>query len=257
MPALALPAFWGAITAGAAGAAGIVGAKISSGAAQDAASTTGAAATHAADLQSQATQQALDFQKEQAENAFQNNEASRQGNYGQFAAQQTRLKSVGEALGIPNAGGMEIPAYVPGVDPRISGAPPSVGQPAGAPATASGSVPPLTALSNPSAWMSLVGNPTQLSAWVQQGLGPNANPSLVNYYVGKIQGQPGANPTEQAGSANYWLQKLQSDPSVTGAPPASSSASAGSVGSYLTPYAPVPVAPGLTAPAAGSVGSYL
>lgn len=220
-----------------------------------AAQTQATAATHAADLQAQATQQALDFQKEQSENAFQNNEASRQGNYGQFAAQQTRLKSVGEALGIPNAGGMEIPAYVPGVDPRISGAPPSVGQPAGAPATASGSVPPLTALSNPSAWMSLVGNPTQLSAWVKQGLGPSADPNLVNYYVGKIQGQPGANPTEQAGSANYWLQKLQSDPSVTGAPPAASMASAGSVGSYLTPYAPVAAAPGLSMP--GSVGSYL
>lgn len=246
MPALALPAFWGAITAGAAGTAGIVGAKISSGAAKDAAATTGAAATHAADLQSQATQQALDFQKEQAENAFQNNEASRQGNYGQFSAQQTRLKSVGEALGIPNAGGMEIPAYVPGVDPNLGGpSMPSVGQAAGAPASGNPT--------DPAAIMAqLTQNYQKLGV---QPTGPGSGPTDAAYYAQRIAQTGGLTPANMS----YWFGpqgRIATDLSKAGAP-ASSSASAGSVGSYLTPYAPVPVAPALTAPAAGSVGSYL
>jgi hypothetical protein len=70
-------------------------------------------------------------------------------------------------------------------------------------------------LSDPSAWMGLVGNQSQLTQWVQQQ-NPNLSPGLVQYYASKIQGQPGANPTEQAGSANYWMQKIQSDPTTGG-----------------------------------------
>lgn len=69
-------------------------------------------------------------------------------------------------------------------------------------------------LGDPSTWMNLVRNPTQLAQWVRSGLGPNASDQLVNYYVGKIQQQPGANLNEQAGSAGYWMDKLQRDPNI-------------------------------------------
>lgn len=73
-------------------------------------------------------------------------------------------------------------------------------------------------LSDPSSWMNLVGNDQQLRSWVQSQQ-PQlfaSNPSLLDYYVSKIKGQPGANPTEQAGSANYWAGKIGQDPGVTG-----------------------------------------
>jgi hypothetical protein len=70
-------------------------------------------------------------------------------------------------------------------------------------------------LSDPNAWMGLVGNDAQLTQWVQQQ-NPGLSPDLVQYYVGKIKGQPGANPTEQAGSANYWADKLKADPTTGG-----------------------------------------
>jgi len=75
-------------------------------------------------------------------------------------------------------------------------------------------------LSDPHAWMSLVGNQDQLRQFVSQGLGAAAQrkPDLVDYYMKKIQGQPGANAQEQAGSAQYWMDKMQQDPNVTGRP---------------------------------------
>ncbi len=233
----------------------VYGASKQSGAAQEGAQAVADAQKYAADLQAQGAAQALAFTKGQAENAFQNSESARQGNYGQYAAAQRRLGSVGQLVGF---GPREIPAYVPGVDPNFTGAPasaamPSVGQATGAPPPASAST--SANLSDPSAWMSLVSNTPALSSWVQQGLGPTASPDLVNYYIGKIKGQPGANPTEQAGSANYWMQKLQSDPNVTGRAAAPAVASVGSYLStpYQAPYAPTPITPGLP----GSVGSYL
>lgn len=106
----------------------------------------------------------------------------------------------------------------PPVSPAPSPAPPPVTPPPASTAPPTTSAPPAAApidfgnLNDPAAWMNLVRNPEQLRAWVQQGLGPNADAQLINYYVGKVQGQPGANPTEQAGSANYWLDKLRRDP---------------------------------------------
>ncbi len=227
----------------------VYGASKQSGAAQEGAQAVADAQKYAADLQAQGAAQALAFTKGQAENAFQNSESARQGNYGQYAAAQRRLGSVGQLVGF---GPREIPAYVPGVDPTMrtrSGREAPARSPPPASASTSAN------LSDPSAWMSLVSNTPALSSWVQQGLGPTASPDLVNYYIGKIKGQPGANPTEQAGSANYWMQKLQSDPNVTGRAAAPAVASVGSYLStpYQAPYAPTPITPGLP----GSVGSYL
>jgi hypothetical protein len=115
----------------------------------------------------------------------------------------------------PYANGGTTPITIP---PGFSvKAGPAAGQnlPTGTPAA-----PNFGNLSDPSTWMSLVGNDAMLKQWVTQGLGTKgaATPGLVDYYVGKIKGQPGANATEQAGSAAYYLQKLQNDPNVTGKP---------------------------------------
>lgn len=90
-------------------------------------------------------------------------------------------------------------------------------------------------LTQPATWMALVGNSAQLSTWVKQYLGPNADPGLVQYYVQAIQKSPGANPSEQAGSAQYWQQKIAQDPSLTGQPGGSSG---GSSGTDLTQFNP-------------------
>ena len=72
-------------------------------------------------------------------------------------------------------------------------------------------------LSDPSKWMALVQNDAQLTDFVTKGLGNAASvPGLVDYYKGKVKGQPGANPTEQAGSAAYWNEKFANDPNRTG-----------------------------------------
>lgn len=256
MPAaIAIPLALGLGTA----TAGVVGAKLSSGAAEDAAGLQTNAANHAADVQAQSTADALKFQEQQAENQFQNSQTTQLANYNQSKAKYGAIAGVGAQYGL-NLGPM--PDYVPGVDPHYdTGATPlpgsvagSTGGTPGAPPAAPGSIaattnpaqggasglPPASALANPSAWMSLVQNPTQLAQWVQS-TAPGMSPSLVNYYVGKIQGQPGANATEQAGSAQYWAQKIASDPSLGG------SAAPGSVNAAASPYNAM-TAPTMTAP---------
>lgn len=229
------------------GGAAVTGAVINSRSAHNAADVTASAATNAADLQAQASQQALDFQKEQAENAYQNNEASRQGNYGQFAAGQTRLKSVGEALGIPGASGMQIPAYVPGVDPNIGGAP----SPAAGGSSSATSANP----TDPAAIMAQLTKNYQALGVAPTGVG--SGPTDIAYYARKIADTGGLT----AANSAYWFGptgRIATDLSKAGSPSTSSTAAApGSVGSYMTAYAPVPTAPPLTMPSPGSVGSYL
>lgn len=75
------------------------------------------AATKAAQLQDAAAQRAEAFQRAQGENAYQNDEATRKANYDQWAAGQALHNKVRAALGY---GAADIPAYVPGVDPRFT-----------------------------------------------------------------------------------------------------------------------------------------
>lgn len=204
--------------------------------AEDSAKTQADAASHAADLQKQAADDTLNFTKQQSENDYRNQEVTRKANYDQYAAQRSRLGTLGSMLGLPAP---DIPDYVPSQDPNFTGSGPTgptTGQPSGSTnSTPSGD------LTNPSTWMSLVGNNQALSSWVTQGLGSAASkPGLVDYYVGKIKGQPGANATEQAGSAAYWLNKLKSDPNVTGAPSGTLATPTpqptGTLGSMVAPY---------------------
>lgn len=121
MPAaLALPAFWGAVTAGAAGTAGVIGAHMQSGAANDAATLQTQAANHAADVQGKTAADTIAFQRQQAENDYQNQETTRQANYGQWLAKQKSNNTIRQALGLR---AVETPAYVPSVDPNFQQTP--------------------------------------------------------------------------------------------------------------------------------------
>lgn len=214
MPAaVAVPLITGGITAG----PSLFGANKQANAASDAAAIQAQAQQkiaemnanaqkYAADLAANANAQALNFSKANAENAFANSEVARAGNYDQWAAAQRRVGSVGKLLGF---GDRAIPDYRPGVDPNYTGAGGGSSLTAALP-TSFGN------LSDPSTWMGLVQHPSQLSSFVQ-GIAPTMDPSLVSYYVQKIQGQPGANPTEQAGSAQYWANKIINDPTLAGA----------------------------------------
>ena len=62
-------------------------------------------------------------------------------------------------------------------------------------------------LSDPNAWMSMVGNTPQLQSWLKAAY-PNLDQAGIDYYTKGIQEKPGANPTEQAGSAQYWLGRI-------------------------------------------------
>jgi hypothetical protein len=68
------------------------------------------AATHAADLQSKSAADALAFQKQQAAQDFANAQTTAQANYGQWAARQGRLSTLGQMVGLQP---FNIPAYVP------------------------------------------------------------------------------------------------------------------------------------------------
>lgn len=200
-----------ALAAGSA-TAGIVGSKISSNAGKDAASSQGDAAVKAAQIQADSANKQGELTAKSAADALAYSRQQSQLSLDQYNQQQQRLqpyRNLGAfALGQPMSEGpapLTLP-NLPGTQTTPNTGPAASGQA------------PSGNLTDPSAWMSLVGNDAELSKWVTQGLGSAASkPGLVDYYVGKIKGQPGANANEQAGSAAYWLQKLQSDPNGGGA----------------------------------------
>jgi hypothetical protein len=228
--------------AAAAGTGGVVySANKQAGAASDAAAIETNAQKYAADLQAKGAADALAFTKAQGENAFQNSEAARQGNYGMYAAAQRRLGAVGDLIG---AGPREIPAYVPGVDPNFTG----TAAPAASGAPAPGGSDPVT--------QAILDNYKALGV---APTGPGTGPTDVAYMVKQAKASLAAGERP----LSYWLgpqgriaQELAQAKSG-GAPAAA--APIGSVGSYLqatpTPYAAVPVGRALQMP--GSAASYL
>lgn len=96
----------------------LFGAWMQGNAADKAAAAEAAAVKYAAELQDAAGKRAEQFSREQAENAFLNNEAARRGNYDLNAARERRLGFIGDEVGL---GPREIPGYVPGVDPHYTG----------------------------------------------------------------------------------------------------------------------------------------
>lgn len=99
MPALAIPAFWYAVSAAAGGASAIYAAK------------TGAdASDRAVDAQTAATDKTLAFQKDQAAEDKARFDATQRANYDQWVAKQKATNSLRAIAGLPP---VDIPAFVP------------------------------------------------------------------------------------------------------------------------------------------------
>lgn len=174
-------------------------------------------AKYSADLTAKANADALRFQYANSENAFQNNEAARKGNYGLFAARERRLGSIGDEVGL---GAREIPAYVPGVDPMFGGGPSGV------------SVPSNGVDSNVAAfiqqWQSDPAHPAS------EGIGPMAA-AIAKQFPGVTRYMYGATPSNnelsvggqkykvlggEGSPAAYWYQPGMNDASGGSAVPA-------------------------------------
>lgn len=101
MPAVvALPAFWGAVTATAGAGGALVAGKLQSNASRDAANAQVSAANHAADLQSKSAADALAFQQKQAAQDQQNYVNTQLANYAQETARQQRIGQLGQMVGL-------------------------------------------------------------------------------------------------------------------------------------------------------------
>lgn len=95
----------------------VTAATLQANAARDAAKTTADAADYGATVQGEQNANTLAFNQAQAQNTAQNTEVNRKANYGQWAAHQGDLSSIGAILGLP---GKTVPAYVPGVTPNFT-----------------------------------------------------------------------------------------------------------------------------------------
>lgn len=151
-----------------------------------------AAAKYAADKIAEANAASLKFQYGTAENAFQNNEASRQGNYGIFAARERRLGTIGEEVGL---GPREIPAYVPGVDPGFGTMGEAATGTAPAPAAAGGAGNPR----DPNAIMAALTKNYQALGVSPSGRG--SGPTDIAYMAEEMANTGGLTP----GNTGYWL----------------------------------------------------
>lgn len=221
----------------------LFGAHMSSSAASEAAAEQAAALKYSADLQAKGAADALAFTRSQAENAFQNNEASRHGNYDQWAARERRIGSVGDLLQL-GLGPREIPQYVPGVDPNFGGSSAPAGP--GGPAAASGPAPAIDASKGD------IGQ--QVSAFFKsRGVADTETPYWVQKWSEFGQKDP----------AFFNSRLAQADIFGKSAPAAA--AAPRTVGDALsgaptpTPYAPTPIAAPLTVQPyqVRSPGSYL
>lgn len=241
--------FTGAIaiaTAIAAGGAAKAGADIYS-ANKQSDSTNSAAAD-----QLKANEDTLAFQKQQAEAAYQSNESTRKANYDQWAAKEGTIAGVAGQHGLS----VNIPAYVPSVDPGLNGTI----------AGATGSSAPPAAPGGSSSGTSA--NPTDPNAIMAQlqanykslGVSPTGQgtgPTDIAYYAQKIADTGGLTPQNSA----YWFGptgRIATDLSKSGAPggaaPAGSiAATTASLGSQAQPLQ------GLAQPAVnyGSIRSYI
>lgn len=205
MPALALPAFWGAITAGAAGTAGIVGAKISSNAGKEAAATQSDAGVKAAQIQADSANKQAELQASSAKQALDYSRSQSQLSLDQYNQQQTRLqpyRNLGAfALGQPMS---DAPAAL--TLPNLPGTqttPSSSALPSGSQSSASGGDPAAYTLSLIQGGMSAQQAAQQTNAKFNLQTGSQA----VYYPENNTIGLPGAylaGPTNKPDSPKEW-----------------------------------------------------
>lgn len=131
MPAvLALPAFWGAVSAGAAVSGGLIAGRMQSNASRDAANAQIQSTREAQAATTAASDKTLAFTERQAAADAQRFEQTQHANYNQWASREGRMSDFGQALGL---GARNIPQYqssmpggapsggaTGGADPKIS-----------------------------------------------------------------------------------------------------------------------------------------
>jgi len=110
---------------------GVVGSKIQSNAAKDAANAQVTAANHSADLQAKAAADALAFQKAQAAKEQENFLNTERANYGQYSDRQSRIGQLGPMLGLPARTAPALPDYL-NASPVGAGQTPAVAAASGA-----------------------------------------------------------------------------------------------------------------------------
>lgn len=204
--------------------------------------------------QQQSNAQALAFQKATSINAFQNNEASRLGNYNIWASQQGRLGALDALVGLSPR---SVPAYVPGVAPDFSGIGGAASTTAGSNTGVNGSKGTSGAAPSISASNGDIGQ--QVAAYFKsRGVSDAETP----YWVQKWQEWGWSDP-------GYFNQRLaQAEVFGGGGGTGSPVTSAGSVGAAINPatylqpvnprFLPTITTPNLAMPAvARTVGSYL
>jgi len=259
MPAIAAaPLFWGAVAAGGAAAAGqIIGAKMQSGAAKTAAQLQTESANKGAELQAQSTREALDFQKAEAAKARQDAEVTRRANYDQWAAQQRRLGTLGQLLGLPSP---EIPGYVPLGDGTLGAAMPQNAPPTAPATTGAQSVPG----GDYQTWFNSL---IQGKPFNQQTL-LDLEPTLNQYGV-KLTPPNAVGDRTKIGLPNgQWVRVGFGEgkpvwvvqPGTGASTPMAPRSTPGTLGAMMPlPYAQAPLTPALQAPPYpyGALGSYL
>lgn len=241
MPALiAAPIFWAAV---AGGGATVAAGAMASHSAGKAANQQTAAANHAADLQSKAAADTLAFQRQQAEADFQNSETSRHGNYDQWAAGQRRLQTLNDLLGL---GPRDIPDYVPGIDPNLTGGGPTTG--AGGPPTTQGGSSTTGAGSGgpPTVDASKGDIAAQVSAYFKsRGVADTETPYWTQKWAEFGANDPAYFNTRLAAADIFGGKKS----STTGTTPPTTAPYKGTVNSWLTPgYQRQPLTPSLQMP---------
>lgn len=107
-----------AVGAGIGALGSIFGAKQQSKGTERAAQTQTQSSNYAADRQAEASARTEAFLREQAQNAYQNSEATRRANYDQWAASRRDVGRYAQRYGYDAP---EVPGYVGGVDPRFMG----------------------------------------------------------------------------------------------------------------------------------------
>src|SRR3954468_16485095 len=129
MPAAILvPALIGAVGATVNGVASYKAGSKAAQAQQAATAAAMASQDKATEAQSKSAADTLQFEKDQAARDYAAQETARRANYDQWGARESRIGSLGEALGLP---ARNIPAYVPLQPPQATGTGPAVTQAGG------------------------------------------------------------------------------------------------------------------------------
>lgn len=234
-----------AIAAGSA-ISGVVGAKMQSGAAHDAAAIQAQSAREQAAAQTAAADKAEKFSRQQAENEWRNSQNTQRANYDQARARYGTIAGMAGEYGL-NVGAM--PDYAPGIDPHYdTGATPAPGSIAGA--TPGASAPPAGGTAGAA----------EMKALLDGGLDPKAAVAQFNQKYGRSTGNEAVyyDPSQHGGVATIGLPDAYlAKPGASWDITQRSGAAAPKAGTIAAASAYTPSAPPLPTPyQVGTIGAY-